>query len=75
MSRQTLLKSQLKEELNTAFKARITHLKDEIGRRERTPYQDPEVQKVELARYNYKLSVAILALDQILDLIRDHVKI
>ena len=75
MSKQILLKSQLTEELNTAFKKRISYLKDEIGRRERCPYSDPEVQKVELAKYNFKLSVAILALDQILDLIRDHVHV
>lgn len=75
MGSQTLLKSQLKEELATAFKNRVTHLKDEIGRRERTPYRDPEVQKVELAKFHYKLAIAVLAQDQILDLIRDHVHV
>jgi len=75
MGSQTLLKTQLTEELEIVFKARISHLKDEIGRRKRTPYRDPAVQKVELAKYNFKLSVAIIALDQILDLIRDHVHV
>lgn len=75
MSRQTLIKSQLKEELNAAFKNRIKHLKDEIGRRERTPYSDPDVQKIELAKYNLKLSIAILTQSQIQDLIRDHVHV
>lgn len=75
MSGQTLLKSQLTEELNTAFTNRIRYLKDEIGRRERCPYKDPEVQKVNLARYNFKLSIAILAQDQIQDLIRAHVHV
>lgn len=74
MSTQKLLKSQLKEELDTAFDKRISFLRDEIGRRERTPYSDPEVQKVELARYNYKLAAAIIAKDQLQDLIKKHVK-
>lgn len=75
MGSQTLLKTQLTEELEIVFKARISHLNDEIGRRKRTPYRDPGVQKVELAKFNYKLSVAIIALDQLLDLIRDHVHV
>ena len=74
MSRQILTKSQLTEELNTVFKNRIKHLKDEIGRREKTPYSDPEVQFVSLAKFNYKLSVAVIAQDQIQDLIKEHVK-
>lgn len=70
MSKQLLTREQLKEELNTAFTNRIRYLKDEIGRRERTPYADPEVQKVNLARYNYKLSAATIALDQLQDLVK-----
>lgn len=75
MASQTLIKSQLKEELDAAFKNRIKHLKDEIGRRERCPYKDPGVQKVQLAKFHYRLAIAVLAQDQIQDLIRDHVKI
>ena len=74
MGLQPLDRKQLKEELNLVFEQRIKHLKDEIGRRERTPYSDPEVQFVSLAKFNYKLSVAVLAQDQILDLIKEHVK-
>ena len=74
MSTQILIKSQLKDELNTAFKNRIKHLKDEIGRRERCPYKDSEVQKVQIAKFHYRLAIAVLAQDQIQDLIRDHVK-
>jgi len=75
MSRQTLLRSQLEEELKIVFKKRISNLKDELGRRERTPYSSSEVQKVELEKHKYKLSVAILAQDQILDLIKYHVHV
>ena len=54
MSRQTLLRSQLEEELKIVFKKRISSLKDELGRRERTPYSSSEVQKVELEKHKSK---------------------
>jgi len=75
MGSQKLLKSQLQEELNTAFDKRISNLKDEIGRRARTPYSDPEVQKVELAKFNYQLAAAIIAKDQLQDLIKLYVHV
>ena len=75
MGLQSLNREQLKEELNTVFEQRIKHLKDEIGRRERTPYPDPGIQKVSLAKFNYKLSLAVLAQDQILDLIKEHMDV
>lgn len=75
MSIQELTREELTKEVDLVFKKRISHLKDEIGRRERCPAPDPEVQRVELAKYAYKLAVAILALEQLLDLIEEHMKI
>lgn len=74
MSVQVVTKEQIKKELDTVFKRRITQLKDDIARRERTPYRDTEVQKEELAKYNQKLAIAIVAQYQLQDLIKKHVK-
>jgi len=74
MGLQSLNREQLKEELNLVFEQRIKHLKDEIGRRERTPYSDPGIQKAELAKFAHKLAIAIVAQHQLQDLIKENVK-
>lgn len=67
-------RQQVKEELDKVFKARITHLKDEIGRIERCPDRDSKIQESKIANISCRLAIAIVAQQQLQDLIKKHMK-